>query len=196
MAVSYADTIEKFRELGKDAYPRKVLISGKITGEQLLEAKNKIEAYINESSDPIVLLLDSNGGHYGAAVAFCEFIEDVQSKGAVICGHVKGVCYSSTFLLLQACNIRFASTGSKLLLHNNYTIPYFQIGPDTDPEVIRGAVEQEVRVRNAVREKALDFLERRIVAQTREEILSLMKQGKIMTAASALDWGAIDAIVE
>jgi ATP-dependent Clp protease, protease subunit len=69
------------------------------------------------SSDPITVIIASNGGDVEAGLACIRSIKQAQQRGIKVIGQVYGHAMSMAFLILQCCDERVMGKGCILMAH-------------------------------------------------------------------------------
>ncbi len=99
----------------KMARKRVLLISGEITSQDLGDIRLKLINLCEDSSEPVLIIIDSIGGDLEEVWGFCDTIPMLSNT---VIGLVIGKCYSSAFVILQACDIRLATPNSIFRPHH------------------------------------------------------------------------------
>ena len=94
---------------------RSVYLSGEITNESVTRTIKSLLFLAALSSDPITLLLDSEGGEYYAALSLYDVIRDLEAPVHCL---VFGSCMSSAVVVLQACDKRSLYPNCRMLIHD------------------------------------------------------------------------------
>lgn len=97
------------------AKKRVLFINGVINSEGLEILREKLIGLCEDSNEPVIVLIDSNGGDLEEVWGFCDIIPMLSN---VIIGVVVGKCYSAAFAILQACDLRLATSNSRFVPHH------------------------------------------------------------------------------
>lgn len=95
---------------------RTVFIAGAIDGN-VLAAANAIEQLSTKSTKPIYIVLNSPGGNVIAGIQVLSAISAARTRGATIKCVVPMMAASMAFIILAACDERYAFPNSLLLWH-------------------------------------------------------------------------------
>ena len=77
---------------------------------------------LSETKEDIQLLLTSYGGEIDAGGAIIRAIRHAQNKGCTIIGEVRGYAMSMAAVILQVCDVRFASPEDIIMVHGSTSI--------------------------------------------------------------------------
>lgn len=94
---------------------RTVYLSGEITSDSVTRVIKGLVFLAALNSDPITLMLDSEGGEYYAALSLYDVIRGLEAEVHCI---VLGQCMSSAVVVLQACDRRGIYSHCRLLIHD------------------------------------------------------------------------------
>ncbi len=189
-----ADTlVEKAAELVRDwQYPRRVKLGKSFESKDIEAVMNDLRALDSISSRPIILEINSDGGSIIPAIKLYRLID--QGLRSSVYAVVAGSCFSSAFFILQACQMRFAYSTAHLGMHQNYINVWVQITADTDPLVIKGMVEHEVKERIKIRDIIVSTLSKKW-RRGKEETLAFIRAEKLLSTDDAMNLGLIDKIL-
>lgn len=137
----------------------------------------KILPYINEGKE---IILDSGGGDLYEGWKIHDAIKLLNINPSI---GVLGICASATTLILTSTENSWMSENSQFLIHNPFS---WQAGDDEDMRAMANSLEKE-KVRLASHYSNLS-------EKTQEEILSLMKEEKFLTAQETLNYKFIKTI--
>jgi ATP-dependent protease ClpP protease subunit len=71
----------------------------------------------SKSTEPITIIIASNGGDVDAGLTCVRAIKEAQSKNIKVIGKVYGHCMSMAFCVLQCCDERIMGVGDILMAH-------------------------------------------------------------------------------
>lgn len=142
--------------------------------------------------DPVLVLMDSDGGHAGGGRPLCDAL---RLMAAPTIGLVVGRAYSAACEVLQGCRLRLATSHSRLLAHHGTKEMAFKLrdGSNSDDD-IRGLVRQSRTVQEDGDRASVALLVHR-TGRSAEEIQSLLKQDRVLSAREAIGFGMLDAVV-
>jgi len=72
---------------------------------------------LSESKEDIQIFITSFGGELYPTIAIVRAIRQAQLKGCTIIGEVRGYAMSAAAIILQACDMRFASLEDVVMVH-------------------------------------------------------------------------------
>ena len=182
----------RFLRFANGSYTRRVRLSDEFRPNDLVKVTTKLLALCSTSIEPAILDIDSTGGDFQTAHVLSGLIPQLRSP---IYGLVVGNCYSSAFHILQSCPVRLALPIASLAFHNNYKNVVIETTADMDIEIITKMLAEQKIERARSREVILSAIQRRNPSYSRNQLLQMMREGKPMTADSALSKGFIDEIV-
>lgn len=96
---------------------RIIVIEGDIEEEMTQQVIEDMKILISENSDPIEIIISSDGGDVADGIAISDAIGAAVSKGIKVIGRVYGHAMSMAFLVLQECSERIASPRAWLMAH-------------------------------------------------------------------------------
>ncbi len=175
-----------------ESYERQVRISNSFDEDDIRPICEELLKLNAENHEPIVLIIDSNGGDYYPGEKLITVIENLTSP---VYGLVSGICYSTAFLNLQSCKRKWALPNAMFLFHNNWKIIHIKTTADTEIRILTGMLEIEIAKRARVRERIISRMHVHLPRYTENEILALMREEKRMGTEEALSRGFIDEIV-
>ena len=169
----------------------RIVTLGEIEPKSVANTKREIMEQTLRSPDPILLLIDSPGGHVDAGWSLIDFMMMLEVS---IVGLVNGMCASMAVKVLQACTHRWMTRHSHLFLHALKSSLRYSFDDD-----LNNVVKDDNRISEVLFNNGLDFLCKR-AKKSREEIEKRMKLGDkfggMLFPDEALEWGLIDKIVD
>lgn len=96
---------------------RKVIISGEIDSCVSHEFITDMTILVNESNDPITVIISSEGGNAEYGNACIHAIRDAQKQGVKVVGSVYGQAMSMAFFILQVCDERIMGELDTIMAH-------------------------------------------------------------------------------
>ena len=94
-----------------------VLICGEIEDCSAQDFIEDIYLIMNKNSEPITILIASDGGNVEQGLACIRAIRKAQEKGIKVIGSVHGAAMSMAFFILQACDVRKMGQLDILMAH-------------------------------------------------------------------------------
>ena len=175
------------------AKKRILFINGSIDNLSLAMLKEKMLYMAETSENQIFVVIDSNGGSLEEVWGFCDEIPMISN---VVIGLVIGKCYSAAFAVLQACDLRLATPGSRFMPHHITIKPSFSLY-ETDKKIKDKLARQlfESRQNQKYLEKIVvrrSGLKPSVVNKVYNEGDSLEK---VMNIHEALDMNFVDNVV-
>lgn len=173
-------------------YGRIVRLRDYFTKEDVEKLEGRMRKFEKEDDEPIVLLIDSNGGDRVPATHLRQVIKGLSVP---VYGLVIGRCYSAAFYVLQACHKRIAREGTNLLFHNNFLDVVVRVDPDSDLCVAHGMLEATRKHLRRVRTQILTEIQSDLQEFSRRKLLEVMKKGEKISASEALEDGFLDEVL-
>jgi ATP-dependent Clp protease protease subunit len=93
---------------------RTILLHGDVDGDMAEKLLQGLHHLTSISKRPVTLLINSDGGRLDEAFSMTEAIRHSQCD---VLGVVMGRAYSAAALILQACDKRFMTPGSEMMIH-------------------------------------------------------------------------------
>ena len=175
------------------AKKRILSINGSIDNGSLAALKEKMLYMAETSENPIFVVIDSNGGNLDEVWGFCDTIPMITN---VVIGLVIGKCYSAAFAILQACDLRLATPGSRFMPHHIIMRPSFSLY-ETDKKI----KDKFDRLLSALRQNQ-KYLEKIVVRRSGLKpsvVKKVYNEGdsleKVMNIREALDMNFVDNVV-
>lgn len=169
---------------------RSILIGDDIDEETCKNVRQRLLRMSLESTDPIRIIIDSDGGSADDGLQLADLLTAVPVRTI---GIAVGHCHSIAIAVLQGCTERVSLRHTRFLIHS--ATAGFSLGPDKRKN------DREVQDATHRRKEAQYSLERILLARsrvTRAELYKLMKAGDIdreLSAGRILKMGLIDRIV-
>lgn len=172
-------------------YGRDVKVGFRTEDVALIESRYR--KLVETSDEPIILEIDCIGGSLNGAYHLSNLIK---VSRVPIYALVTGDCLSAAFLVLQSCHYRYATIWAKIGFHNSYNMFYVdadttQKEADRMAEELRRAPKEHRRDR----EKIIRNLKRRLTHMSRDDLLAMMRESKVMSAEVALRKRLVDEVV-
>ena len=152
--------------------------------------------YLNaQSCDEVNLLIDSGGGFVGYGL---DMFDVISASDSPVTGIVIGHAHSMAAVVLQGCTKRVAMPHSEICVHpiknGDLEIP-LTFATDQYPygDIDMVKVKENLS-RSICRMQAICKILSDRSGQKKDDIIRLINQGDILTAAAALDKGLIDEI--
>jgi len=183
---------KKMKKERLDLKPERSLYLSRSFSEK--EADNLIGQLfeLNKSEGPIFLFFNSHGGSFPGAR---KLYDNISLSPNPVIGIVIGDAFSAAAMVLQACETRYASEGSRILIHHVFLPVQDMIlhHDDTAESVWKGLEKDlgKIKKNDKVFIKAMS--KKMIVPQ--EEIIKLMDKDQAISAKKALKFGLIDEII-
>jgi ATP-dependent Clp protease protease subunit len=167
---------------------RILLLEGEITEEKAELLRAWLQFLNLQSDEEIKLIINSKGGEVAPALLVYDAIS---LSNASVIGIVNGECSSVAIVILQATKKRLATRHSFFFLHS-ISIDFGKIVFDENiDKKIREVLERGKKRQELIRQ----ILARR-TSKSLQEIESLEKEGKMITAERAKELGLVDEIVD
>lgn len=170
------------------AKKRVLLLIGEITREKVITLRRWLLFLNSQSNKEIKLIIDSPGGEVVAALLLHDAL--LLSTAPITC-IVNGECSSSGIIILQGAKKRVATKHSFFYLHP------ISVGLEKERIVIdEKAGEKFKRMLRGAQERQR-FIYDILVEKTGHSLKEIKeKEGKLMFAKEAKEWGLIDEIIE
>jgi len=191
------DKIFVMKEMAEAIESRIILLRDELSKEEGIDfylARYVIfSAHLMEAKDPnkeITLYIDTSGGSVTHGLRIFNTLKAINSP---IKGIVVGQASSMGAVILQACDTRLAVRHSHILIHTVSRTKTISLSLLELKNVKKelDVLQEELREAQEIIEDI--FLER--TGQTKETIKKKCREGKIMTAEEAKEFGLIDDII-
>lgn len=169
---------------------RTLFVNG-VTAAASARWRSRLLDWERESGEPVLVLIDSSGG---VEIGGRALTEALRLMTCPTIGLVIGRAYSGACEILQGCQLRLATTHARLLVHHATGEMTFKLRYGSDADWIRDVVGQK----KAKMESTAVAVATRLVHRTGrsiEEIQTLLKQDRILSALEAIALGMLDAVV-
>ena len=103
---------------GTSENTRTILLHGDVDGEMAEKLHQGLHTLSSISKRPVTLIINSDGGRLDEAFSMFEHI---RHSPCDVLGLVVGRAYSAATIILQACDKRFMTPGSELMIHEGTT---------------------------------------------------------------------------
>jgi ATP-dependent Clp protease protease subunit len=149
-----------------------------------------------QSTDPITLLIRSNGGQ---VIPGFDIYDAIRLSVANVIGVVIGGAHSTASLVLQACSQRRMAHHATILIHNirKSDVEIKMLDPDSDHPYGRLDADSIIaRCSPLVRSKqniVKIYSDR--TGKTPAEIIKAMNEERVFTAEGALEFGLVDEVI-
>lgn len=188
----FLDSKERARMMGHLHAHRRVLISGGLNKKTLRKTSLELVKLDYQSSEPILIILESDGGDVVATQQFADVISMINSPIDVI---GMGDCCSMAVDLIQMCRTRMLLPSARILVHY---IRNSQPWIGDDPDRLEIDVKYFMDLLRENREQRFALYEKR-TGLSREKLIEIFRHGEIhdacFSAKQALELGLIDEIV-
>lgn len=141
----------------------------------------------NRAEEPITILINCEGGDVQHGLAVYDRIEAMKCH---VRGEVWGSCYSMAAWVLQACDARFMSRHSSMMIHDGEASLN---GRKKDMLEWQKFDQERDKVCEAI---LLDRIREKDPAFTARKLQKLLEKDTIMWPQQALEMGLIDGITE
>ncbi len=168
---------------------RIIYLNERVSEQEASRVSEAIIVLNAESSVPITLYINSNGGNIDAGLSIYDML---RHSVAPIIGIVQQKAYSAASVVLQGCSVRKALKHAQILIHNGsigMDKKFDDIQADTEKE-IRAAIEDSIKKRAFMHAIYAERTGKRV-----EEIRQLCLIDKPVYADEALAFGLIDEII-
>lgn len=118
---------------GLDPVKRVVWLTGDIDLETTVRALKGLSVLDRLSEDPIILMINSEGGDMVQGFAIIDAISHCRSQ---VIGVVRGNAQSAAFVILQSCQVRRASKHAVLMTHAGSRTTAFDLEIDMKADEI------------------------------------------------------------
>lgn len=160
---------------------RTIRIYENITSETAKRVTAQIEYLSEQSEEPIILLLHSNGGEVHAGRDIYDAIKACPCEIKTVC---RGVCASMAAFLLAAGKTRFATAESEIMIHQ----------PSAGVSGMISHMEADIEHFRTVK-KRLNKILAENTGKTEEEIENATEKDNWLSPKEALAFGIIDSII-
>ena len=167
---------------------RILLLEGDITEEKAELLRAWLQFLNLQSNEEIKLIINSKGGKIAPALLIYDAISFLNAS---VTGIVNGECSSVTIVILQAAKKRLATR------HSFFLLPPISI--DFGKIVFDEKIYKKIREtfeRGRKRQELIRQILAKRTSKTLQEIESLEKEEKMITAERAKDLGLIDEIID
>ena len=114
---------DELYEFGLDIPKRRVYLEGEINEDSSMKVIKGLSILTRISdSDPIVLIINSEGGETIQGLAIMDYIRSLSNE---VTGIVVGRCCSAAVVVLQGCTHRHAMSSAVLMIHRGQRVDIF-----------------------------------------------------------------------
>lgn len=177
------DELEKFHDY--DIHVASRIIYIKDIDEVASERVLKNLTILDQTSSPIVIILNSDGGNWYDGIAIYDAIKACKSHVTVL---VRGRAMSMASLILQAADKRIVSKNAKIMIHYGQTSV-----DDTSNNFIKWA-DEEVKINKDMEDILLEKMQQKDPSFKRKQLKQMLNPDTIFNAQEAIDIGLADEL--